>query len=316
MSNDPTEEKVEEGEGIAKKAESRRAVKSKVEQPKVVLLPHRVEREKTEGPPQLPSLHRLTMPIASRPSLIDEISLPRQRRTPLSIPIFHFTSFSEPIFIKPPTSGVSIVKVSTPVLQIPKLEFQLPPRARYELPLEITRLPRPLQTPLTIPPLPTLPTPQLAAPSLRDECKVEVRRERPAAPPTPIARTQAAPEASEARAPKVDVMEALKERGVENLLELLLSWPNEEELKSFLNTLSSPNLMCIFLVPAPSQRRFPGELVIRKTLATEYKRVYGDIGAQHDTPSDLSDKSKHVITFTSSKVDRLVEYAIKAHRVQ
>jgi hypothetical protein len=307
MSSELIEEKIEEERESVKKIspsqQLRRVVKSRVEQ---------------RGVEGLPLLHVVAMPIISSTNLISEISFPRQHRTPLSIPTFHFTSFSKPIFIKPLTSGVSIVKVGTPILQIPKLEFQLPPRARYELPLEITRLPRPLQTLLTVPPLPTLPTPQLAAPSLRDECKVEVevRRERPAAPPTPIAQTQAAPEASEARAPKVDVMEALKERGVENLLELLLSWPNEEELKSFLNTLSSPSLMCIFLVPAPSQRRFPGELVIRKTLATEYKRVYGDIGAQHDTPSDLSDKSKHVITFTSSQVDRLVEYAIKAHRVQ
>jgi len=110
------------------------------------------------------------------------------------------------------------------------------------------------------------------------------------------------------------VSETMGECGGEDIFELLFDWPDSEELNRFRTAISTARAMCVFLIPAPGSNRFPGELIVRKILATEFKRAYGDIEAAHDTLSDLSEKSKHVITISSEKVAEYVELVTKILR--
>lgn len=98
----------------------------------------------------------------------------------------------------------------------------------------------------------------------------------------------------------------------EDLFELLFEWEDPEKLEKLRNALTSPTATCIFLVP--NNETFHGELVLRKILATEFKRSYGEIDAKHDASSDLSDRSKHVVTISKDKVEKLARMLRKSRK--
>jgi hypothetical protein len=188
------------------------------------------------------------------------------------------------------------VKAVTSNIIIPILKFQQSIDIYVKTPLDTLKLPKTRGIQPMLPAFIFTHAPNVAIAETHIECKLNIRHER-------LIETSLMQKVFEGI---IDVAEALKKQGVENPLELLVKWENDEEKLGFFNAMLWPRLMCIFLVPAPFQKRFPGELVIRKILATEYKRAYKDIEASHDAPCELSEKSKHVITFTTTEVEKLV----------
>lgn len=91
----------------------------------------------------------------------------------------------------------------------------------------------------------------------------------------------------------------------EDLFELLFYWEKPEEIEKFRNALMSPTTICIFLIP--NAEVFQGELTIRKILANEFKRSYGEVDAKHDASSYLSNRSKNVVTISRDKVEKLAK---------
>lgn len=91
----------------------------------------------------------------------------------------------------------------------------------------------------------------------------------------------------------------------EDLFELLFEWEDVEKSEKLRNALTSPTATCVFLVP--NNGTFHGELTIRKILATEFKRSYGEVDAKHDASSDLSDRGKNIVTISKNIVERLAK---------
>jgi hypothetical protein len=224
------------------------------------------------------------------------VNLPSFHKTPLSTPLFQFSSPNNIILTKPLISNVNNVKVVTSNIIVPILKFQQPIDIYVKTPLDALKLPKTREIQLILPAFIFTHAPNVAIAETHIECKLNIRHEH----------LIEAPSMQKVSEGIIDVAEALKKQGVENPLELLVKWENDAEKLGFFNAMLWPRLMCVFLVPAPFKKRSPGELVIRKILATEYKRAYKDIEASHDAPCELSEKSKHVITFTTIEVEKLV----------
>lgn len=98
----------------------------------------------------------------------------------------------------------------------------------------------------------------------------------------------------------------------EDLFELLFDWEELEKLEKLQSALTSPTAMCVFLIP--NNEVFQGELTIRKILATEFKRSYGEIDAKHDASSNLSDRGKNVVTVSRNKVEKLAKMTQRSRK--
>jgi hypothetical protein len=244
--------------------------------------------------------------IQSVPNIIDSVSLPRIDKMFPSIPIFQFFNITRVTFLKSLDPEVKDVKKAISSVSIVKLGFQHPINVSVKIiPSNAIRLPEALKTHNATPIFTFTQASAITVAKLHDVCEMKIKTELI----EDIARQKVPSQKAE-----MDVAEILRSQDVENLFDLLFEWHDEEEKARFFNAMLLPRLMCVFLVPVPFKKRFPGELLIRKILATEYKRAYGDIEAKHDLPSELAEKSKHVITFTSTEVERYAEYAIKAQR--
>lgn len=96
-----------------------------------------------------------------------------------------------------------------------------------------------------------------------------------------------------------------------NALELLLEL-EPERLKAFLDAINESRALCVFLVPAKEGTSFfYGEDTLRKILATEYKRAYGELEAAHGI-ADLSG-SAHVVTIPRKLVETCLKAILKKH---
>lgn len=252
-----------------------------------------------------PPLYNENVPTLSMPNIVDRVNMPHiDKKLPL-VPLIQFNPI-DIMLIKPLNSKVENIKVAILRPPVVTLDFQPPVNIIFKAPSDVIKLMKVHKPHYTIPIFTFAKAPNITITKIYDKCDVATK-------PKPIEEITQVQEASYQRE-ELDVAEVLKKRGVENLFELLFEWQNEEEKERFFNAMLSPRLMFVFLVPVPSQKHFPGELLVRKILATEYKRAYNDIEARHDSLGELLEKSKHVITFTPTQVEKYVEYAMKTQR--
>lgn len=120
------------------------------------------------------------------------------------------------------------------------------------------------------------------------------------------------PSKEEKKIEEIETIPLGKAEEPDDLFELLFDWEEPEKLEKLRNALTSRTAMCVFLVP--SNEAFQGELTIRKILATEFRRSYGEIDAKHDASSDLSDRGKNVVTISKNKVQKLAKMVKKPRK--
>jgi hypothetical protein len=292
---------------IEEERKARKIVKKPIARPTPPTVERKDKQATYEGLIPLSPLYSRTFIIPSVPNTVDGVSLPRVDKMPPSTPLFQFSNVACVTFAKSLDLEVRNVKTVVSSISVVKLRFQCPINVSVKIfPSDVIRLLKPYEAHCLTPYFTLTQPPTLTVAKTYGECEMNVK-------PRPMEQATLIQEVLSQKE-EMDVAEILRRQGVENLFELLFEWRDEEEKARFFNTMLWPRLMCVFLVPAPFQKQFPGELLIRKILATEYKRACKDIEAKHDSPSELSEKSKHVITFTPIEVDRYAEYAIKSQR--
>ncbi|MDI6903940.1 MAG: hypothetical protein QMD13_00380 [Candidatus Bathyarchaeia archaeon] len=127
-----------------------------------------------------------------------------------------------------------------------------------------------------------------------------------------IERIETIPSKEEEMIEEIEAVPLGESEEPEDLFELLFDWEEPDKLEKFRNALMSPTATCVFLIP--NVEVFQGELTIRKILANEFKRSYGEIDAKHDASSDLSDRGKNVVTISKDKVEKLAKIIKKPRK--
>jgi len=266
---------------LIKEEKRKEVIKEKKEERKVVKEKIVVEEIKSEIV-NLPKLRITPIPQPTLVKVTDEISLPSAHRVLSRMPAFSFSRPSIPGLMKPVDLDINIPRTATLNIGIPPIKFlpsvKIPPIILNEM----TSVPKVFSSQsLAVPQITfTRPIP-ITKIEIRDECGFA-----PSIESKPVQR-----ELIEER--KEEISEVIRE----DLFELLFEWEDEEK-KRFYRALSSPTTICVIFEP----KDFPGELAIRRILATEFKRAYGEIEAEHDASEKLSDKSVHVITLDLDKI--------------
>ncbi|MEM0049403.1 MAG: hypothetical protein QW424_00725 [Candidatus Bathyarchaeia archaeon] len=275
------EEKRKEGERkeiVEEKREERKVAKERI-----------VEEIKAE----VVNLPKLRMAPISKPTLVkvtDEISLPSTHKIFSRIPSFSFSQPSIPSLMKSIDLETKVPQTVTLNTSIPPIKFLPSVKMPSIILNDAISVPRVFSAQSLAVPQITFTHPiSVTKLEIHDECGF-----------TPLI------ESKTVQRPLIEEKEGeITEVIKEDLFELLFEWDSAEK-KRFYRALSSPNTLCVIFEP----KNFPGELAIRRILATEFKRAYGEIEAEHDASEKLSDKSVHVLTFDLDKMKEIEQGAI------
>ncbi|MEM1660697.1 MAG: hypothetical protein QXR17_06120 [Candidatus Bathyarchaeia archaeon] len=275
------EEKRKEGERkeiVEEKREERKVAKERI-----------VEEIKAEVV-NLPKLRMAPIPQPTFVKVTDEISLPSTHKIFSRIPSFSFSQPSIPSLMKSIDLGTEVPQTVTLNTGIPPIKFLLSVKMPSIILNDAISVPRVfLAQSLAVPQITFTHPVSVTKLEIHDECGF-----------TPLI------ESKTVQRPLIEEKEGeITEVIKEDLFELLFEWDSADK-KRFYRALSSPNTICVIFEP----KNFPGELAIRRILATEFKRAYGEIEAEHDASEKLSDKSVHVLTFDLDRMKEIEQGAI------
>ncbi|MEM1757044.1 MAG: hypothetical protein QW770_03320 [Candidatus Bathyarchaeia archaeon] len=275
------EEKRKEGERkeiVEEKREERKVAKERI-----------VEEIKAEVV-NLPKLRMAPIPQPTFVKVTDEISLPSTHKIFSRIPSFSFSQPSIPSLMKSIDLGTEVPQTVTLNTGIPPIKFLPSVKMPSIILNDAISVPRVfLAQSLAVPQITFTHPVSVTKLEIHDECGF-----------TPLI------ESKTVQRPLIEEKEGeITEVIKEDLFELLFEWDSADK-KRFYRALSSPNTICVIFEP----KNFPGELAIRRILATEFKRAYGEIEAEHDASEKLSDKSVHVLTFDLDRMKEIEQGAI------
>lgn len=264
------------------KKESREIVKRGKEEHKVIRERIVVEETKVEIV-NLPKLKMAPIPKPMPVKIIDETSLPFMPGILIGVPAFSFSRAPAVGLMRLIDLEIKAPRMVMPSVGIPFTKFLSNINVSSLALNDIINIPRAFSAQSLAVPRITFMHPISAIKiEARDECKF-----------TPLIESKTVQ--------KLLIEEEVKDAAEmhrEDLFELLFEWESKKELERFYKALSSPRTVCVIFEP----KDFPGELAIRRILATEFKRAYGEIEAEHDASEKLSDRSVHALTLDLDKI--------------